>query len=298
VNNSSPHPLIRRLLRGFGHQHWLRFGIRDRILRAFHPPDRAANIPFVCRFDGHGLYTGNFQSFIDWSVYYFGSFCQEELDLLAGVASRFSDPIFLDIGANSGSHTLFLSPRVSWVYAFDPFPEALTQLRRQISINKLSNVTVVPTGLGSRDASLPFGTPSGNNRGVGAFLAQEPPALSHAVGSNLLPVRHPDSLLSELGIKVVNLIKIDTEGFEVEILLGLAKTLERDSPIVFFEWSQPARSFTASANAVSWFPAGYSFYQVLPPSNRFGLLTRGRYRLQPLSGKASWPLANVLATPT
>lgn len=155
----------------------------------------------------------------------------------------------------------------------------------------------MPSGLGSRDASLPFGSPIGNNRGVGAFLAQEPPALNDQAGANLLPVRHADSLLSELGIEAVNLIKIDTEGFEVEVLRGLAKTLERDSPTVFFEWSQPARGRPASANAASLFPVGYSFFQVLPPSNRFGLLTKGRYRLQPLSGDAIWPLANVLATP-
>jgi FkbM family methyltransferase len=289
--------MIRRLLRVLGHQHWLRFGIRDQIIRALHPPDRAAAIPFVCRFDGEGWYAGNFSSFIDWSVYYFGFFCREELDLLADVTSRLSAPIVLDIGANSGNHTIFLAPRASWVYAFDPFPEALTQLRRQLSINRLQNVTIVPAGLGSRDASLPFGVPSGNNRGVGAFLAQQPSALSQSAGTISLPVRHADSLLSELGIEAVSLIKIDTEGFEEEVLRGLANTLQRDSPIVFFEWSQPARTSTASPNAAPLFPAGYSFFQVLPPSNRFGLLTWGRYRLEPLSANAIWPLANVLATP-
>lgn len=295
--NSSPHPLIRRLLRGLGHQHWLRFGIRDRIIRALHPPDRSASIPFVCRFDGNGWYAGNFQSFIDWSVYYFGFFCQEELDLLSDIAAGLTKPIVLDIGANSGNHTLFLARRTFWVYAFDPFPEALTQLRRQISINDLHNITVISTGLGSRDATLPFRSPIGNNRGVGAFLAQEPSTLCRSAESSLLPVRHADSLLSELNIEVVNLIKIDTEGFEVEILTGLAKTLERDSPIVFFEWSQPARDNMTLANAASLFPTGYSFFQVLPPSSRFGLLTTGHYRLKPLSGDATWPVANVLATP-
>lgn len=48
-------------------------------------------------------------------------------------------------------------------------------------------------------------------------------------------IRQADRAIAELGVKRVDLLKIDVEGYEKEVLAGLAGTLRRDRPIFLIE---------------------------------------------------------------
>ena len=61
---------------------FLRFGLRDRIARLVHNPDKAQNKNFEVNFFGK-KYIGNFSVYIDWSTYYFGAYAIEELEFMA-----------------------------------------------------------------------------------------------------------------------------------------------------------------------------------------------------------------------
>src|SRR5689334_8520643 len=86
---------------------------------------------FECDFKGL-RYRGRLDQRIDQHVYYFGAYSPSELDFLARAAAVLtlhrSDITFVDIGANVGQHTLFMSGRVSKVLAFEPGEEAADQL--------------------------------------------------------------------------------------------------------------------------------------------------------------------------
>ena len=53
-----------------------------------------------------------------------------------------------------------------------------------------------------------------------------------------LEVHNGDEYFERNGIRRVDLIKIDVEGWEKNVLLGLRRTLERERPIVYFEASR------------------------------------------------------------
>jgi len=61
--------------------------------------------------------------------------------------SAYSDQgVFLDIGANTGQHSLFMSRHAKEIHAFEPWAPVLIKLRRHIEINRLKNVVVHPSG--------------------------------------------------------------------------------------------------------------------------------------------------------
>lgn len=108
-------PFITKLLQYIGRQEYIRFGLRDRLIRLFHNPDVYFNKPFELSFYGK-KYSGNFDTFIDWCVYYFGAYSKSELKLFQDfVPLSNKNPIFIDIGANIGHHTL-LSPRLHTMF--------------------------------------------------------------------------------------------------------------------------------------------------------------------------------------
>src|SRR5580765_8223840 len=123
----------REILRFVGHRRWLRG--RDRILRAFEHPDHQQPFPFTTDFFGLP-YTGNMTNFIDWSVYYYGGFNLQELELLGEIADRLramGQPVnVFDVGANIGQHTLFVSGHADHVYSFEPFQLVRSEMKRKL----------------------------------------------------------------------------------------------------------------------------------------------------------------------
>ena len=158
--------------------------------------------------------------------------------------------VFLDVGANSGQHSMFMSRYAKAVHAFEPFPPVLARFRRMLEINKIANVTVHPVGLGRAAARLPF-----DDRTF---------SFSAAAGgaSTALEIVSGDAALNGAGVARVDLIKMDIEGFEKSALLGLANTLRRDRPVVVFELTinpQRPELFSSPAELSEVFPKDYHF---------------------------------------
>lgn len=278
--------LKRRLLRALGHQRALRFGVRDRILRHFDDPDRTSAAEFVVPFYG-ARYRGNFDTFIDWSVYYYGAYERDDLVVIDDFLAALGDPVFVDVGANVGHHTLFAAMRCRRVIAVEPFEPLVRRIRQKITDNALSNVTIVACGLGERDGTAAYTPSSTNNTGTGAF------DVSASGQTVTLPIRRGDDVLAETGGSAVGFLKIDTEGFEEHVLRGLSRTLAAARPIVWFEWSP--RTAGGRGHARELFPDGYAFYRRAPDRPLLGLLRRPATPLEPLP--STWPEADILAVP-
>jgi hypothetical protein len=100
-------------------------------------------------------------------------------------------------------------------------------------------------------------------------------------GGQTLEVRRGDDVVKEMALDALHFVKIDVEGFEVEVLKGLCETLARFRPAVFFEWNQ-AESGVAVFQA--YFPESYVFYVFVPTPVFFGVFCRQPYRLERLTG--------------
>lgn len=123
-------------------------------------------------------------------------------------------------------------------------------------LNQLSNVVrLLPCGLSDRDADLPFEFPVDRNLGEGRFVDAETGTMLH--------VRVGDDVCQAEGL-MPDVIKIDVEGHERQVLLGLRKMLHLVRPAVIFEYNQHSREdLNDPAVLADLFGDGYSFWGIL-----------------------------------
>jgi len=127
----------------------------------------------------------------------------------------------VDVGANVGYHTLLAASRVGpggRVFAVEPSPYAFERLRDTILNNPLSQVVALQVALGRSggEASL-YLPPSGNHSPTMVPCDREE--------SVRVAVRTLDDCLAEWGVECVDLLKIDVEGYELEVLMGARSAL-------------------------------------------------------------------------
>ena len=179
-------------------------------------------------------YSGNTRNQVDAFVLYYGAWEKPKLTFLRDVMTTVysNQGVFLDVGANTGQHSLFMSRHARQVHAFEPYEPVLQRLRTHLETNHLSNVVVHPVGLGDKNAKLPFFSPPETNLGTGSFI----PGFNQLNKSYAeLEIVVGDEALKKAGVGSVALIKMDIEGFEKPALQGLRQTLTANRPVVLFE---------------------------------------------------------------
>ncbi|TMI06377.1 FkbM family methyltransferase [Candidatus Bathyarchaeota archaeon] len=149
----------------------------------------------------------------------------------------------LDIGAHIGSYTLRYSRLVGdegTVLAFEPEPDNRRILRWNVQLNGVQNVVIRPEALGdfhgkSRLRLSVYG-------GVHSFVrtSQE----IRQIGEAFVPMIR----LDELNLDRVDMIKIDVEGYEMEVLKGGEKMIRRFKPKMQIEVHRPHRSDCETCN--------------------------------------------------
>jgi FkbM family methyltransferase len=127
-----------------------------------------------------------------------------------------------DVGANAGFYTLAFSRLVGangHVWAFEPLPENVRNLRRHIALNGLVNVTVVEAAVSEKAGTARF-LPRPSNA-MGRLSDQ---------GELTVPSVSIDETFQTTGAP--DLIKLDVEGAEVAVLEGARRTLSRYRPTI------------------------------------------------------------------
>lgn len=131
--------------------------------------------------------------------------------------------VVCDIGANAGAYSVLFG---RWtgssgrVFAFEPSPSTRSNLERHLALNDLKSVVeIVPMAVADQctEAEFTIAAPDGMHR-----LASQ--------GSSGQKVRVPVTTLDEFCAArelQPTVIKIDVEGFELAVLRGARKTLER-----------------------------------------------------------------------
>lgn len=130
--------------------------------------------------------------------------------------------LFVDVGANVGAYTLLASGICkAKTIAIEPIPSTVDMLLLNLRINDLlDSVNVVNCGAGSKSTELSFT----KNNDVSNMVILHPSEDDERLIK--VKVNKLDDILNK---KNPNLIKIDTEGFEWEILKGMENTLEKSS---------------------------------------------------------------------
>lgn len=138
------------------------------------------------------------------------------------------DTVFLDIGANVGYFSVAVGNRIGnagQVYAYEPHPDLTALIARSIHLNSLEHkVTVTQMALSDHPGTLSLFYPDDHlGRGTAARTIDEP-GRTITVEAAVLDTLLPETL-------IVDLVKIDVEGFELPVLRGMLGLLRRSPDV-------------------------------------------------------------------
>lgn len=157
-----------------------------------------------------------------------------------------SGAVAFDIGANVGVYTVLLSRlcgESGRVWAFEPVPETYWRLRETLALNRCENVIPVRAAVCEKDGAATINLfdeahSEWNSLGVSEMGAP---------GATMLPTSSVEVLSASLdsfcereGIRHIDFLKVDVEGFELSVFKGAKRLLgERRIGCICFEISQP-----------------------------------------------------------
>ncbi len=175
----------------------------------------------------------------------------------------------IDVGANVGNYTkLLLSETSSKVISFEPLPEAFNELKKiKLEYENRLDIYNVAIGIENNKLDLFYG----DKKSEKASLVPNLEKLSFVGDLNKnkisVEVKKLDHFESYFSDKQIDFIKIDTEGFEYEVLRGAEKLLKKHKPKfiqIEFNWHQLIKKQTL-----------YNLSQLINFSDVFRILPHG-----------------------
>ena len=170
---------------------------------------------------------------------------------------------FFDVGAYHGIYTIIaamsLGPAGS-IVAFEPSSRELRRLKLHLRLNGVASVKVVPCAVAAEEGSATLVTVVSGNLMRNSL---RPPLTRDPVEPVVVPKTTIDSYLARAGTETVDVVKIDTEGAELEVFRGAERLLSQLRPLVICEvldestrpWGYPASDIIARLQSYDyrWF---------------------------------------------
>jgi FkbM family methyltransferase len=145
-----------------------------------------------------------------------------------------------DIGGDQGIYTLFFARKVGAqggrVITFEPNPVSYEQILANVGLNNFQHVDVRNIGLGEEKGRLTFVFP-GSDPGRGTADEKIKAQILQEKGARVLEVdiNRLDDLVAGGELPPPDFAKIDVEGLEMSVLLGMKQTLLKHRPQLFIE---------------------------------------------------------------
>lgn len=143
--------------------------------------------------------------------------------------------IFLDIGANVGKFSILVGKKLGEngkVFAFEPEINNLKILKKNILINKIKNIEIIPLACSDKKGFADFFIDLNSSGGHSLYKNKSSKKIS-------IETDTIDHFLKNNNIKKVDLVKIDVEGAEILVLKGAKETLKKNHPKIIFEaWNE------------------------------------------------------------
>jgi FkbM family methyltransferase len=162
------------------------------------------------------------------SLYYTGNYERSTGRLLADEFKP--GDVFADIGAHIGIHALpaakHLSSLGGRVFAFEPGPDSIAKIELAARGAGITNCTVVPTALGRAPGVVEL------HAADASTLTEVGMRSIYGSGDVIdsVPVVTFDSWAEETALQRLDVVKIDVEGSELDVLLGMQDTLSSLRP--------------------------------------------------------------------
>ncbi len=215
------------------------------------------------------------------TLYSYGCLDYWDEKALLGLVPR--GGVACDVGAHIGFYSLLLARLVGpegKVISYEPVPYTHALLRANLRRNAATNVLAHPVSVGAQAARVRIAPAPGGRLGW---------SLIDAAGELAAPATTLDAEVERLQIQRVDFIKVDVEGYEMEVMTGAQMVLRRHRPVVMYEINPQAlaKHGTSEAELAEFFLArGYAIYQ----AGRKGLLPRERAATESYSNAFAIPL--------
>jgi FkbM family methyltransferase len=141
--------------------------------------------------------------------------------------------VFVDIGAHVGFHTLVARQKVGadgLVIAVEPQPYNASKILNNWRANGFSNLKLLVAASGDTDGMMELSDQEDNDRSQLSLVA--------GCGKNeaqkfIVPIVRMDSVMAEHKISKIKLLKMDVEGFELEVIKGFGSRLADVDHVLF-----------------------------------------------------------------
>jgi len=207
------------------------------------------------------IYTGA-DSYIEWAILSNGTY-EEEINKLIRISLNEGENA-LDVGGNIGLQSIRMAQcvgKTGSVFAFEPLGYLRKKFEKNKSLNKAANITLLPFALSNEEGEADFivdqkswnqGTFSLSNKMEGG----EKEHVLIKIGDDIPEIKSLGSLA---------LIKIDVEGFELQVIKGLLTTIKKHGPRIIFEyddnyWRQNGQHINECYSLLQ--SLNYTFYQI------------------------------------
>lgn len=175
---------------------------------------------------------------------------------------------FFDIGSNIGLFSLHAAQIVTNngnIHAFEPTPKTFARLMENIELNRYQNIiTANNIGISSDIGKLSLNISTDGHDAWNTFAKQSEICFEKKIE---IPVEKLDNYMSEkqISCKDIALIKIDVEGWEMEVLKGAKNLLlDENAPVLMVEFTE-SNLFAAGTNCYEIYDLivsyGYKWYR-------------------------------------
>lgn len=143
----------------------------------------------------------------------------------------------LDIGANLGYFSLYLGSALAdqgngRVYAFEPSPDVISRLERNLQLNPKLPITIVEGAVDEKDGHANLFLAGADWGHSSASLIE---GAVDQVGAVKVRTYSIDSYADQKKLAPVRLVKMDCEGAEAAALRGMVAVIARDKPHIVLE---------------------------------------------------------------
>lgn len=175
--------------------------------------------------------------------------------------------VLIDVGANEGCYSkeaLEFNPELS-VYAIEPHPATFKLLCAALNGE---NIVIINKGLSGKAGILKLYDYADRDGSSHASFFEDVITEIHGAGlavAHEVEVTTLDEIVAKNGIGEIALLKIDTEGNELEVLRGGVETLSnRKIKAIHFEFNEMNVSSKVFFRDFWKMLSGYKFYRLLP----------------------------------
>ncbi len=175
------------------------------------------NLPLLANYLAAFEYPGTLRGLVSWPKFSFLSFLMVSRLKAQGI----SPATVIDCGANVGQFAVATAKILGCkLYSIEPLPESFQALRR--NLKRFRNVETFQCALGERSGEIDFNVYPYTQ--ACSVLSARDEAPSSVIR---VPIRRLDEVLSNKPLPRPLLLKLDVQGYEIQVLRGATGILDR-----------------------------------------------------------------------